>query len=1012
MKYTSVFSIVLLNTLSLMGSEQSNQNEYFAQSEVIFEFSEVSSSPEDIRQRAVAFHSITFIDSVAYPISEIVFGTTEANNLQISGWFGNEASSEVGSMQWAGGTTKQAGLNIAIPVHAEGFLLKILSVKDSLWMNVTIDGEQIAKLRVDAFWHSGFVPVGDHQPESIPASEPAWPDGEIFPHFPLADRIYVFPAKTILDNHEVSWVPEWRINTSYETMMSLTLVGMQGIINRYKPRVYLDYCGNTGVSRYWLPYLEEHVEVLEMDLDHLSTLNFLIKKYGSHFAGIVVYDPEIPATINLATMIAGLEDRIILAPEQLDLPGLTDFTSVTDLRLLVQEQGWDTSETGKYHMYQWVYDSLWQDLEHRIIGAISPGPPTSQSHGYGGFFPLGLAQRDYYVALKLSALYLDPRDSLQAQLYRKFLDDAPTPIPITSSSPGELDAGALIAEYGNVMPGIAAPNAPLSQGNLTVISGVRPEIQVYQPDIDNNRILSTLGNKPVATLWCTDGDNLQFQIDRGFHGGPDWVWEKVQGYRYGWTTNPTLASITPIIWNYYIDSRDKVELVCGFSGAGYTYPRLMVESKLQAYLDLTAAYLNMTGLRTVWVWTETWNDKLAQMYYAGLEHTGYLGAFYGLGSRWGLPFSYNGVPTPGIRRIYSVEPSSIDQVVSDIVSLNTDSICIKLNSRYPYHSGTVVQDTDAVDGEAAFYAGTSDAYHEIITGPFINLAPGDYTVAMRLKVADNQGSQDFLNIAVSSPRLRGLDAKIEGFDEFASRKISLDEFDQSNAYELISFPVTLEKFTTYIEIIVSQINGVNVDITADYIMITKNDPDGLPVYATVSIDLLSAEKQTDTPKIFTEKFENEGGIILTPDEFVSSLNPAFMIDLAESRLGSGNANVIKAKGQFSAGSYYESLLTIRNVLKTTVSMGKPPLFDHIELSQNYPNPFNSTTAITFTLQSAEKVKIEVYSALGQKITTILDRTMPAGKHKIEFDGHYLTSGIYFLKIKTLQFQAVRKMIKI
>ncbi len=73
----------------------------------VFEFSEVLSSNQDQRQRAVAFHSIIFIDSAARVIDEIILGTAEANAIQGEGWFENEYSAEAGSFQWAGGTAKQ-----------------------------------------------------------------------------------------------------------------------------------------------------------------------------------------------------------------------------------------------------------------------------------------------------------------------------------------------------------------------------------------------------------------------------------------------------------------------------------------------------------------------------------------------------------------------------------------------------------------------------------------------------------------------------------------------------------------------------------------------------------------------------------------------------------------------------------------------------------------------------------------------------------------------------------------
>jgi len=406
-------------------------------SEVIFEFSEVVISQEDDRALAVAFQSIRFIDSQGEIIAGLDFGTPEANNLQIEGWYENESWPEIGMYQWTGIDELQASMLLPIPAGTEGLLLRIYSAKDNLWMNVHIDGEKAVNLRVDAYWHSGYVPISEPLPEIKPSTEPQWIEDQYFPHFPSTDRIYVFPVPTELDR-DFPDDPTWRINQSYKTMMTLTIVGMQGIINRNKPRVYLDYENNlSDSSRFWVQYLAEHVEVVDLDLDYLSILNYLFRRYGTRFSGAVIYDPEIPETINLATMIAGLEDRMILAPEQLDLPGIPDFESVVDLRQLVQEQEWDDTEGSKYHIYEWVYDNLWQHLEHRIVAVISPGPPSSGEYLPGRYNPLGMAQRDYYIALRLSALYLDPGDPQQAELYGRFLEDAPSPIPVTGVAPWE-----------------------------------------------------------------------------------------------------------------------------------------------------------------------------------------------------------------------------------------------------------------------------------------------------------------------------------------------------------------------------------------------------------------------------------------------------------------------------------------------------------------------------------------------------------------------------------------------
>lgn len=96
--------------------------------------------------------------------------------------------------------------------------------------------------------------------------------------------------------------------------------------------------------------------------------------------------------------------------------------------------------------------------------------------------------------------------------------------------------------------------------------------------------------------------------------------ERAQGHRYGWTINPVLPDLAPLVWNDYIDNRSEVSLLAGFSGAGYVNPEVMDAAGLQAYLQATGRYMDRTGLRTILVdWRDlVWNTQVATLYYRHL----------------------------------------------------------------------------------------------------------------------------------------------------------------------------------------------------------------------------------------------------------------------------------------------------------------------------------------------------------------------------------------------------------
>lgn len=80
------------------------------------------------------------------------------------------------------------------------------------------------------------------------------------------------------------------------------------------------------------------------------------------------------------------------------------------------------------------------------------------------------------------------------------------------------------------------------------------------------------------------------------------------------------------------------------------------------------------------------------------------------------------------------------------------------------------------------------------------------------------------------------------------------------------------------------------------------------------------------------------------------------------------------------------------------------------LMQNYPNPFNPTTSIRFGLPTESNVRLSVFNILGQEVAVLVNQTMSAGFHKVNFDASQLTSGLYFYKVQAENFVQVKKML--
>jgi hypothetical protein len=81
-----------------------------------------------------------------------------------------------------------------------------------------------------------------------------------------------------------------------------------------------------------------------------------------------------------------------------------------------------------------------------------------------------------------------------------------------------------------------------------------------------------------------------------------------------------------------------------------------------------------------------------------------------------------------------------------------------------------------------------------------------------------------------------------------------------------------------------------------------------------------------------------------------------------------------------------------------------------ELSQNYPNPFNAKTSIKYNLPRESNVTIEVYDIQGRKIETLISEKQAAGYYTVIWNAEDVSSGMYFYKIRTDEFEETQKML--
>lgn len=116
-------------------------------------------------------------------------------------------------------------------------------------------------------------------------------------------------------------------------------------------------------------------------------------------------------------------------------------------------------------------------------------------------------------------------------------------------------------------------------------------------------------------------------------------------------------------------------------------------------------------------------------------------------------------------------------------------------------------------------------------------------------------------------------------------------------------------------------------------------------------------------------------------------------------------------------SYFPVSLLIRATVNTITGINQisneTPL--NFSLSQNYPNPFNPETVIKFNIPEQQKVTLEVFNSLGEKVKTLVDEIKAAGYYQVKWNGtdinnNIIASGTYIYRLKAGGFLVSKKMI--
>ena len=405
-------------------------------------------------------------------------------------------------------------------------------------------------------------------------ADPVWLNGSresVFPRSPKpADTVYTFDISKVDVNDRI------------------LLTTAQGLINKIEPQLFLIssvYDTTFSEETKWIEWLKENGYV--KDTATIDSAEDILEKWG--IKEVILIDPNLPASLNVATMMAAFEEIPI---------AYADTAEKFNLKIKI-----DLTDRFKTNIeaYQWAFDEYWDKMDQSVVAWYCSTVPHSHL-------------RDYLVANKIFTFWVTGKDdgnplnsntAKEKEFIRKLLaTKIPVGIPVigfpcggAGEGIGEIEGVLIIGRTGKYH--VCNNWRP----NLTVWSGLDAKKKQYRQLPPQNIKLEN--DKVYVSLLMSDGDNMNTWFN--------WFKEYWQSPEHGqipiaWTMGPTIIDMQGPLVDYYFDDLKQTDSIgCAVSGAGYIHPaHFGLDFKQEhrdkvwkEYLRITDKYMNKLDMNWI-----------------------------------------------------------------------------------------------------------------------------------------------------------------------------------------------------------------------------------------------------------------------------------------------------------------------------------------------------------------------------------------------------------------------------
>ena len=386
--------------------------------------------------------------------------------------------------------------------------------------------------------------------------------------------------------------------TSNPFDMRLTLHCLQGIVNRSAPRLFLV---QDRYDELWLDWLRARGDIDEVQWPELGQL---FARFLPEVKCMFITDPAVPATVNVATMLASVQDGLVATPAnaaQFNLPAGT-YPDSSKRGMDLRRMHWKKD----VEAYRWAYDQLHSSLSRQAVCFLDPATT---------------ALRDYLIEFRIPILWIcnpeDMKSNGQAsfeeeyQFAKNILLEWPPNIPCfgwpgnavgSEAGIGEWDGVRLISQCGKFEVCSAYDGYSPTVSNVSVHSGTTATYR-QKPA----RALTLERNKIYVAFTRSDGDGWNFQRHyyRKLFGDPAHGRVPI-----GWQIGPTATDGIPDVLDfYYKHATPNDYFINALSGVGYIhednyadhFPEKDREAIWREFLRLSGIYrqrIDSTALAT------------------------------------------------------------------------------------------------------------------------------------------------------------------------------------------------------------------------------------------------------------------------------------------------------------------------------------------------------------------------------------------------------------------------------